>query len=265
MSQPAGPFRLALSHYRASALNELQYRINFWVQLVNSLLALGTGLVAIVVVYSHTESLGGWSEPELLAVLGVHMMIGGVLRTFIEPNMWRLIDDVEWGKLDYVLTRPADSQLIVSVRSINLWSTIDVVLGVGVVVWALVEMPGRSSPWTTAGFLVALVCGSLIIYSVWLTAVTVVFRAVNIGDLMQILNGVYEAGRWPVGLYPLWLRGTLTVVVPLAFAITVPAEILSGRVGYWWIFAAVGVTALALIVVRRSWKLGIRHYSGASA
>ena len=246
-------------------MNELQYRINFWVQLVNSLLGLGTGLVAIVVVYSHTNSLGGWSQPELLAVLGVHLMIGGVLRTFVEPNMWQLLDDVEWGRLDYLLTRPADSQLIVSVRSINLWSSIDILLGGGVVVWAIVEMPGRSSLWSALAFAVAMICGSLIIYSVWLTAATVVFKAISIGDLMQVLNGVYEAGRWPVGIYPLWLRGTLTVVVPLAFAITVPAEIVSGRVGYWWMLVAIGVTALALLVVRRAWKAGIRNYSGASA
>lgn len=265
MSQPAGPVRLAVTHLRVSALNELQYRINFWVQLVNSVLALGTGLVAIAVVYTHTESLSGWSQPELLVVLGVHLMIGGVLRTFVEPNMWQLISDVEWGKLDYLLTRPADSQLIVSVRAVNVWSSIDIALGLGVVVWAAQEIPNNVTLSGVAAFLIALICGSLIIYAVWLTAVTIVFKTINIGDLMQVLNGVYEAGRWPVGIYPIWLRGTLTVLIPLAFAITIPAEIVSGRVGWWWILAAVGVTLAALLVCRLIWKLGIRSYSGASA
>lgn len=250
---------------KVSAQHELQYRVNFWVQLVNSLLAVGTGLVAIAVVYTHTETLGGWSSAELLIVLGVHTVIGGVLRTFVEPNMWQLISDVEWGRLDYTLTRPADSQLIVSVRQVNVWSSVDIALGVGIVVWATVAMPGDLSLAVIGGFVAATAFGSIIIYSMWLSAVTVVFKTINIGDLMQVLGGIYEAGRWPVGIYPLWLRGTLTVVFPLAFAITVPAEILSGRAGWWWLAAAAGVAAVAFLICRRLWIWGIRNYSGASA
>lgn len=265
MSRPAGPIVLARLHLRLGALNELQYRVNFWVQLFNSGLNLATGLIAIAVVYNQTDTLGGWSSAELLAVLGVHVLIGGFLRTFVVPNMWSLIRDVQEGTLDYTLTRPADSQLIVSVRQINIWNLIDVVLGAGVVAWALREMQSQLTGTGLVAFGVTLVCGAAIVYAIWLTAVTIAFKAVDIGDLMQILNGVYEAGRWPVTIYPLWLRGSLTVIIPLAFAITVPAEIVTGRVGWGWLVAAVGVAGLALLVSRAIWKWGIRNYSGASA
>lgn len=265
MSRPAGAVRLARLHYKLGALNELQYRVNFWVQLVNSVLNLGTGLIAIAVVYNQTDTLGGWTSAQLLAVLGVHVLIGGFLRTFVVPNMWSLIRDVQEGTLDYTLTRPADSQLIVSVRQINIWSLIDVVLGVGVVAWALGEMQADPTTGSVAAFIMTLICGAAIVYAIWLTAVTIAFKAIDIGDLMQILNGVYEAGRWPVTIYPLWLRGSLTVVIPLAFAITVPAEIISDRVAWWWLGAAVGVACAALAVCRLVWRWGIRNYSGASA
>lgn len=257
--------RLARLHFRLGALNELQYRVNFWVQLLNSAINLGTGLVVIAVVYNQTETLGGWTDVELLAVLGVHVLVGGFLRTFVVPNMWALIRDVQDGTLDYTLTRPADSQLIVSVRQINIWSLIDVPLGAGVIVWAVREM---QPDLTTAGilaFVATLICGAAIVYSIWLAAVTVAFKAIDVGDLLQILNGVYEAGRWPITIYPLWLRGSLTVIIPLAFAITVPAEIISQRVEWWWLASAVGVGAAALLVSRMIWKWGIRNYSGASA
>lgn len=265
MSRPAGPVRLARLHFKLGALNELQYRINFWVQLFNSALNLGTGLIAIAVVYNQTATLGGWTSSQLLAVLGVHVLIGGFLKTFVVPNMWVLIQDVQEGTLDYTLTRPADSQLIVSVRQINIWSLIDVVLGVGVVAWALDEMQTGLSAGGLLAFAVTLVCGAAIVYAIWITAVTIAFKAVDVGDLMQILNGVYEAGRWPVSIYPLWLRGSLTVIIPLAFAITVPAEIVTGRVPWWWLVVAVAVAAAALLVSRLIWKRGIRNYSGASA
>ncbi len=114
-------------------------------------------------------------------------------------------------------------------------------------------------------FTITLICGAVIIYSIWLSAVTLAFKAVDIGDLMQILNGVYEAGRWPVSIYPIWLRTSLTVVIPLAFAITVPAEIISERADWWWLLIAMAVAIAAFWVSRWIWRWGIRNYSGASA
>lgn len=247
------------------AMNELQYRANFWVQLVNSLITLGTGIVAIAVVYTHTDTLGGWSAPELLTVMGVHLAIGGVLKSLVQPNMWRLLQDVEEGNLDYTLTRPADSQLLVSVREVSIWNGIDIFLGLGVIVWALTEIPGDFGFIDAVGFIVALVCGALIIYSIWIAASTIAFKAIRIDNLMQLLNSVYEAGRWPVGIYPGWLRGMLTFVVPLAFAITVPAEIVSSRVNWWWLGLGFVITIIALVGSRFVWRRGIRNYSGASA
>jgi ABC-2 type transport system permease protein len=70
--------------------------------------------------FSGTNDLAGWSRPELLAVMGVHILMGGFLQATIQPNMIRLMEDVQEGMLDYALTKPADSQLLVSVREFHL-------------------------------------------------------------------------------------------------------------------------------------------------
>jgi ABC-2 type transport system permease protein len=134
-----------------------------------------------------------------------------------------------------------------------------------VIAWSMAEMQTDPSGANLAAFAITLICGAVIIYSIWLSAVTLAFKAVDIGDLMQILNGVYEAGRWPVTIYPIWLRTSLTVVIPLAFAITVPAELISERVDWWWLLVAMGVAIAAFWVSRWIWRSGIRNYSGASA
>jgi ABC-2 type transport system permease protein len=265
LSQIPGPARLAGLHLKIAALNEMQYRANFWVHLTNSVLALATGLIAIVVVYTHTDRLNGWTSPELLTVMGVHLIVGGVLRSIVAPNIWRLLQDVNEGTLDYTLTRPADSQLLVSVREFSLWSLIDVILGAGVVVWGATGITSTIGAEQALAFLIALASGALIIYAIWIAAATLAFKLIQVDTLMQLLNGIYEAGRWPVGIYPFWLRGALTVVIPLAFAVTVPAQLISGRVDWWWMLIGAGVAVLALAVSRRIWRWGIRNYSGASA
>lgn len=263
--QGLSPARLAALHFKVGALHEMQYRANFWVQLTSSLVSLGTGLVAIAVVYSHTETLGGWREPELLAVMGVHIMVGGFLRTLVLPNMLKLMEGIQQGTLDYVLVKPADSQVLVSVQQVSLWSLVDVLTGIGVIGWSLYQLAPDVGVLNAAGFLVTVVCGMLILYCVWISITTVAFKAVSFDPMIKMLDGVYQAGRWPVGIYPIWLRIGLTFIVPLAFAVTVPAEAVSGRLEPIWFVWILVATAVAGAVSRLVWKWGVRNYTGASA
>ena len=107
-----GTVRLSWLFFKIGVLNELQYRVNFVVQLFQSAIALVVGLVVLALVYSHTSELNGWSKSELLCVLGIQILMGGAIKTYIQPNMIRLLDEVREGKLDYALTKPEDSQVI---------------------------------------------------------------------------------------------------------------------------------------------------------
>ena len=79
------------------ALNELQYRANFFIQVLQSALSLAAGLVGLALVFGRTASLNGWTRPQPLALMGVFTMVGGIANTFIVPNMQRLVDDVQRG------------------------------------------------------------------------------------------------------------------------------------------------------------------------
>jgi ABC-2 type transport system permease protein len=76
---------------------------------------------------------------------------------------------------------------------------------------------------------------------------------------------MYQAGRWPVSIYPGWLRTGFTFLVPLAFAISVPASALTGRLTGATLLGAAVFTAALFAVTRRLWRFGLRHYTGASA
>lgn len=135
-----GRVRLAATFFRVGVMNEMQYRVNFFLQLVQSLLTVGTGLIVLAVVFSKTNELGGWSRPQLLAVMGVFTLVGGIIRTFIQPNMERVVNDVREGKLDFALIKPADAQLLVSIRDVRFWQLTDVLVGLAVLTVALVQL-----------------------------------------------------------------------------------------------------------------------------
>src|SRR5260370_18947200 len=58
---------------------------------------------------------------------------------------------------------------------------------------------------------------------------TLAFWFIRVDNVLIVLLTFWEAGRWPVDVYPLWLRSTLTFLVPIAFAPTGPAQALIGQ------------------------------------
>ncbi|PKO02547.1 MAG: ABC transporter permease [Chloroflexi bacterium HGW-Chloroflexi-5] len=257
--------KLIWSYLRIGIANEMQYRVNFFIQLLQSFIALATGLIGLWLVFNHTTELGGWSHPELLAVMGIYMGMGGFIQSAIQPNMTRLQQEIQEGTLDFALTKPVDAQFLISIREFRFWQLTDVVVGLVVLVIAVVQMQVQIGIWQALAFAAALVLGGIMIYCFWLMITTSAFWLIRIWELVNLFQGLYAAGRWPVTIYPDWLRIGLTFLVPVAFAVTVPAQALTGRLTSFTLLGAFGLTILLAALARIIWQLGVRSYSGASA
>jgi ABC-2 type transport system permease protein len=259
------PLRLTWLYFRIGALNDLQYRANFWLQLLQSVIQLATGLAVLALVFSQTPELNGWSQPALLAVMAVHILMGGVIGALIQPSMERLRQDIREGTFDFVLTKPEDAQVLSSVREIRIWEAVDVIVGLVVLAFAVGQLRETLGPIEAVAFAIALVLGGLMIYSFWLIITTIAFWIVRIDEIAELFQGLYQSGRWPVTIYPAWLRASLTYLVPIAFAVTVPAQALTARLTPDTMATAAAFALVAVILSRAFFRFGLRRYSGASS
>jgi len=257
--------RLLLLFFRLGAMNEVQYRANFWIQLVRTAMNLGFALFAVFIVYEQTTHLNGWTMPELVVLMGVWTLMGGLVGVVVQPSMEKLIEDVREGTLDFCLTKPEDAQILVSLSQVKVWRLLDVLVGPIVFALALAHM-GKATGWQESiAFAVTLLSGSIILYSFWLMLSTVSFWFIRIDNILMIFHSMYDAARWPISIYPGWMQAMLTFLVPVAFAVTVPAGALVGRLPLHWLVGTIVLAALLLALSRWFWKVGLRHYSGASA
>jgi ABC-2 type transport system permease protein len=140
-----------------------------------------------------------------------------------------------------------------------------VIMGLVVMGWAVAEIHQGIEVGSTVGFIAAIFLGGFMIYCVWLMLTTTAFWVIRVHDMVNLFQGLYAAGRWPVGIYPNWLRSTLTFLVPIAFAVTIPAEALTGRLTPLTLAGAAALTIFLMLLARGVWLLGVRNYSGASA
>src|SRR5439155_18804452 len=117
----------------------------------------------------------------------------------------------------------------------------DLLLGMGVLFVAFFQLQSTLGILQAIIFTALLLLGGLMIYSFWLIMTTGAFWVVRMENTLELFQGVYQAGRWPVTIYPNWLQVGLTFIVPVAFAVTVPAEDFTGRL--------TGATLLETLVV----------------
>ena len=257
--------RVSWLYFKVGVMNELQYRVNFFVQLLQSLIQVGTALVMLSLVYSHTKSLHGWTEPELLSLVGVQVLLGGLIHAFIQPNMERLMEDVQQGTLDFALTKPEDSQLLISVRMVRMWQVVEVISGLILLFVGLAGVEHSIGVFDAIAFGIALLAGGVLVYCFWLIMTTGAFWIVRMENVLELFEGIYQTGRWPVTVYPGWLKYSVTFLVPIGLAVTVPAEAVTSRLHWPTLLLATAFCCTLFAFTRWFWRFGLRHYSGASA
>jgi len=257
--------RLLWTFFRVGVMGELAYRVNFFVQLFESVLELGTAVAGLAVIFSFTRTLGGWTPDEVLALVGIFFIVGGAIRLGIQPSLERFIESVRDGTFDFTLTKPEDAQVLASIQRVEIWKLTDIGLGIGVLSVAIARWGANVGAVHALSFAGALLAGGIIVYSFWMILATSAFWLVRVENILMIFQSMYEAGRWPVSIYPAWLRFALTFLVPVAFAVTVPAQALTGRLSWQTLAGAWALAAVIFTAARLFWRAGVRRYSGASA
>jgi ABC-2 type transport system permease protein len=265
-----GAFRHGLDVLRAfltlGVLNVVQYRADFFISVINAAINLLTQVLALSVIFNQTTDLAGWSANDLLVLIGIHFFITGLIGIVMRPSMEALMEGIRLGTFDFLLTKPADSQLLASAQVMAPQAVTDVVVGVGVIVFGVGQLGVSLSLADLGLFLVMLLAGLVITYSFLLLLSTCAFWFVKLENILVIFQALFgNAGRWPVTIVPGWLRAFLTFAVPVAFAVTVPAQALTGQLGGGTALLAVGLAVVFFVATRLFWLFALRRYTGASA
>ncbi len=257
--------RLFWLFFKISLQNDAAYRAEFWARLVFTLYSLAGVVAGLWILFSNTDSIGGWSLDQVILLIGTYHIVSGVVRAVFAPNFQRVVEDVREGTLDFLLTKPGSSQFLASFRRIAVAALGESLLGLLLVGFGYVRAGAGVNPWAVLAFLCALACGIVILYAFWLCLITLVFWFVRIENVTEIFWALFDAGRYPLDVYPGWLRALVSYLVPVAIVTTVPAQGLAGLLtpGRLALFAAAAYLALRL--AGRFWRIGVAAYTSASS
>ena len=215
----------------------IEYRADLALSLVEEIMIVFTSLVAVLILFSHTGVINGWTLGQMIVLLGVYYIIQGAQGVLFETSFERFMEQVRLGTLDFILIKPVDSQFMISTRHIQVTHVGQLVLGGLVLVVGIGQVGEQISIPSALSFALTLVCGLLLVYSLLLVLSTLSFWFVRVENLLAIFWSFLDAGRFPVDLYPGWLRVTLSTVVPIGIAVTVPAQAIVYRTDQSGVYA----------------------------
>ena len=250
---------------RASLLLVLQYRADFMLDAVLSLLGPLTALVPLWVVFEQSDHLAGWSFHESLLVLGWFMLLQGILEGAINPSLTTVVEHIRKGTLDFVLIKPADAQFLVSTAKFLPARGINIVAAIGVFAWSFGEMGRTPSGWGMVQAFILLLTATLLLYSLWILTISLAFYVVRVDNLTYLFTALFDAARWPSSVF----RGAwgilFTFVIPLALMTTWPSVAMLGNLGNTALVGGI-LGALAFSAVARGiWMLSLAKYTSASS
>jgi ABC-2 type transport system permease protein len=257
--------RLLAVSARTSLVTSMQYRADFLVQGAMALGWTAIALIPLLVLYDQRDTVAGWGFGPALLVIGMFTIMRGVLEGAINPSLIAVVERIRTGSFDYTLLKPADAQFLVSTTRFEPWRAIDVMAGVGVLVWGFVEIGAPPAPADVAVALLLVVGAVAVMYSLWILIVAAAFWVVRLDNLTYLLGAIFDAGRWPVQVFRGAWRVIFTVVIPLALMTTYPAMALRGILSATTVLACVGGAAAFFVLARAMWSVALRGYTSASS
>ena len=243
----------------------LAYRTDTIINIALNIMWLGWDLLSLSIIFNNTTTIGGWGFPQLIALLGVFRLINTMMIALVWPNTEKFNQSIRDGSMDYTILQPVNSMFLTTFSRITIWRVWDLILALVLIVIGI-SMAGTSiTPLQILIFVLLAISGMIVIYSLWIVLIALTFWFTKFDNNVTIMQALLDSGRYPVSVYPVWLRILITYIIPIAVATTIPLQGLRGDLNFGRVLIFLAIGILSFLVASRVWKAGLKRYSGASS
>jgi len=261
--------RLLGSLGRYTLARELSLRGNFLVKVIVEVIWLGIILAFYATVFAKTQTIAGWSENQYLFFVGGFFALGGLIETLFLENCNEFAELVRTGDLDFLLLKPVDEQFLISCRRVDWAVSMNIPMGMAVMLLALVRMHWEFDIVRVLVFIVTFGCGTAIAYSFMLMLTATSVWLVRNQSLMEMWWLFSSLARYPKEIF-LGSRAEpigflFTFILPILLVSNVPADAMVRSLNPGLIAYTIGATVVLLAVSRWFFRYALRSYRSASS
>lgn len=257
--------KLVSTFFKVNVQMSVAYRADTVINILLNIMWLGWELLGLSIIFSNTDTLGGWGIGELIALLGVFRLVNTLMMFLVWPNTEKFNQSIRDGSMDYTILQPVSSMFLVTFSRMNVWRIWDFILATVLIVVGINMAGDVTTPLSIFNFILLTISGAIVIYSLWIVLIAFTFYFTKFDNNVTLLQALLDAGRYPVTVYPVWLKIIVTYLIPIAVATTIPLQALRQELGTSQVIMFVGIGIASFIVASQIWKFGLKKYSGASS
>nr|WP_246203576.1 ABC transporter permease [Streptomyces tailanensis] len=243
----------------------MAYRASFAMTTFGNFAATSFDFVAILLMFSQVDELGGYALPEIALLYGTSAVAFGLADLLI-GSMDRLGHRVRDGTLDTLLVRPVPVLAQVAADKFALRRLGRVTQGLFVLGYALATLDVAWTPVKVLMIPLMVASGGLIFCAVFVGGAAFQFVA---QDASEVQNAFTYGGvtllQYPPSVFAKDLLRGVTFLLPLAFVNWLPGLYVLGRpypldLPTWVAFAPPLVAVACCALAGVAWRAGLRTY-----
>ncbi len=241
------------------------YRTSFLVMTLASLVITGVDFVAILVMFTNVDSLGGFGLGDIAFLYGATSICLG-LADFTLGNVERLGRRIRMGTFDAMMVRPVGVFAQMCADEFAFRRIGRIAQAVFVFGWALTVVEIAWTPARAAVLVSMVVCGTLIFGALFVLGAAFQFVSTDASEAANAFTyGGNTLTQYPLSIYPGDLVKALTFIVPVAFVNWYPSLFILDLPDPFglpsWLQLASPVAALVLcLLAALAWRSGVRRY-----
>lgn len=264
--------RVLATFFRNSLVREMAFRGNFLIETVTNAFWFAAQLVFFTLIFGNVETMNGWTRYQYFAFMATYMIVNTVMEAFFMPNCANFSELIRTGNLDFALLKPIDTQFLISFEKVDLGALCHLLLPLSLLGYALHQLGWPVDAVRVATYFGLVALGIAFFYSLMIMlAATSVWLGRNQG-LYEFWFYITVFARYPRNIYGgspagLALQMAFSYVVPILLVITVPAEVVVGRVlePSWIMLVTAAAAIVGLFVSRRVFYFALKSYRSASS
>ena len=257
-------WRVYRTFFTSSLARELEFKANFIAKLGQNTMWIFFFLMILFVVYSRTTSIAGWNRGEAFVLAATVFMMNAIFNALFF-SLQEIPTQIRLGTMDFVVTKPIDSQFWVSTRKFNFDQIGTIIAGTVMLTIGINIANVHPGMLQWVAFVVLLAASTIIFYAFNLALMTTAIWLVRVDNLWVLGESLIGVARYPIDIYESGLKRLLTFVVPLAFLATIPSselvrgfDLASLGEGVLWAF-------VVLALSRTFWRKAMQSYTSASS
>ena len=258
--------RIYAALWKNSVAREMGFKSNFLLWIIVELCWFALQLSFVVVIYSHTERIGDWTKWEVVLLFGASHFIQQIFQAFFLTNLTQLSELIRTGKLDFMLLLPINTRFMLSLRQVDLGGFVNGSSAIAVMVYALRQMPLTPSVAQIAAFLMLVVAGILIHYSLMFLLASVSFWTVRAQGIVWGYYSLFNIARLPDAAFRGFFKAFFTFAVPMILVANVPAKVLVHKMhSPRDLLLLLAMSAVCLALSEIGWRFSVSRYTSASS